>query len=240
MGVDLTIIGKHSIPFKGKEIKNKSKVIDLLNFLELEKSKFIREKCILWNSAHLYLDDWGRTFRKRCNKELERSIRIRSWKFEDYEEDDWYSNSLRYHIEGPFGLNLEINKYFFELSIFVGRYYHWFNTGVDFDIRWREKWRMIVHDITTILGGDFVTYFPDNAVELSGYLPTEFFYDSDEMSEKNAKKIKKLEHVLDIISEQYSKPQTLTEADKNFTTIYEAPFVIDRFENLNKTIKYDY
>jgi hypothetical protein len=61
MGVNLIITGKHSIPFKNKEIKDKSKIIDLLNSLKLEESKFLREKCILWHSAYLYFDDgYGR------------------------------------------------------------------------------------------------------------------------------------------------------------------------------------
>lgn len=259
MGVDLTIIGKHSIPFKNKEIESRAQILDLLNSLELEKSEFLKEMCKLWNSGPKYSDYSKHGFskkyakeleeadekrRKANEKELERCLKIHSWNFGDYGryedyDDDYCSDSKHYFLEGTYGLSIEINKHFFEISIWVGRYYHWFKTSDDYDVLWREKWRMIVYKITNILGGNYVMYLPDNAFELSAYVPTNYCFPKD-IEEYYKTEIKDLDQYVVFISEKYSKPLTLAEADKIFDERYEngeCPFVLDRFEDFDKTLK---
>ena len=135
-------------------------------------------------------------------------------------------------------MGLEINKHFFKLSIFVSRYWFWFKTSDDYDVLWREKWRLIVYKIANILGGDYVMYFPDNAFELSGYLPANFCFPKD-IEEHYKTKIKDLDQFVSLISKEYSNLLTLAEADKIFVESYEnneCPFVLDRFEDLDKTL----
>ena len=254
MGVDLTIIGKHSIPFKNKEIESRAQILDLLNSLELEKSEFLKEMCKLWNSGPKYCDYSKHGFtkkyakeleeadekrRKANEKELERCLKIHSWNFGDYGryedyDDDYCSDSKHYFLEGTYGLSIEINKHFFEISIWVGRYYHWFKTSDDYNVLWREKWRMIVYKITNILGGNYVMYYPD----LSIYLPSNYCFPK-EMEEHFQTEIKNLDQVIELISEKYSNPLTLVEADKIFKEkkSIDEPFVVDRFEDLDKTLK---
>jgi hypothetical protein len=254
MGVDLTIIGKHSIPFKNKKIESMARILDLLNSLELEKSEFLKEMCKQWYSGPQYRDytEWGynkkdakkheeadEKRRKANEEELERCLKIHSWNFEDYDDDDYYSDSKRYYLEGTCGLTININKHFFEVSIFVNRYYHWFKTGDDYDVLWREKWRLIVYKITNILGGDYVMYFPDNNDELEIYIPDSYHFPK-EMEEHFKTKIENLDQLVELISERHSKPIALVEADKVFVERYEnnnCPFVLDRFEDLDKTLK---
>ena len=224
------------MPFKNKEIESKSQIVDLLNSLKLEESEFLIEKRKIWNSAHLY-NDWGEGFRKKNEEELERSLKIHSWNFGNYwniedSEDDYCTDSKHYYLEGPYGLDLEINKYFLEISIWVNRYYQWFNISKDFDVLWREKWRLIVFEIINILGGDYVMYFPDTSI----YLPRNYCFPT-EMEEYFKTGIKDLDQVVELISEKHSKPLTLAEADKMFETSDEDLFVIDRFDDIDKTLK---
>jgi len=142
-------------------------------------------------------------------------------------------------LTGTYGLGLEINKHYFEISIFVNRYWNWFKTDENYDALWREKWRLIVYEITKILGGDYVLYFPDNAFELSAYLPCNFYFPKDIEKHYNTE-IKDLDQFVYFISEKYSKPLALAEADKIFVEKYEnneCPFVVDKFEDLDKTLK---
>ena len=232
MGVDLTIIGNHSIPFRNKEIESKTNIVDLLNSLKFEESEFLIGKRKLWNSAHLYSDVWGEEFRRRNEEELERCLKIHSWQFKDYEDDNYCSDSKHYSLVGPYGLNLQMNKYFFDISIWVSRYHNWFNTKEDYDVLWRDKWRFIVYKVTNILGGNYVIYLPD----ISMYSPIDYCFPK-EMEEHLQVDIKDLDHLIKVISEKHSKPIKLAEADKMFNKSHKELFVIDKFEDLDKTLK---
>jgi hypothetical protein len=241
MGKDLVIIGKSSVSFRNKEIENKSRIIDLLNSLKLENSEFLKEMCIKWNSPNSYYSQHMKgkqyeEYKKQKEQELERCLKVLSWQFSEYEDDEYCYDSKQYYLEGPYGLNLEINKYFFEVSIWIGRYFHWFNTNDDYNVLWREKWRLIIYKITNILGGEYVMYFPDNASDISIYLPCDYCFPK-EMEEHLKADIKDLDQVVELISERYSQPINLAEADKLFEIRDKDPFVIDRFEDLDKTLK---
>ena len=233
MGKDLVIIGKHSIPFKNKEIERKSNVIDLLNSLKLENSEFLLEMCKTWNSS---FKNENEKIRKEEEQELERCLKIFSWKFTELEDDECCFDSKQYILEGPYGLDLELNKYFFVFHIWIGRYYQWFDKKDTYALLWREKWRLIISKITNILGGDYAMYFPDNMSDLSIYLPWDYYF-PNEMVEHLKTEIKDLDQVVEVISERYSKPITLTEADKMFEERKKDPFVVDRFEDLDKTLR---
>ncbi|MCL2074794.1 MAG: hypothetical protein FWH18_12820 [Marinilabiliaceae bacterium] len=241
MGVDLIIVGKHSIPFKSKEIESKSQIVGLLNSLKFEESEFLIESRKIWNSAHLH-SDWGEEFQRKNEEELARCLKIRSWQFYshdryDYEDDDYCPHTRHYFLEGPYGLELGINKFFFEIDIWVNRYHHWFKANDDYNVLWREKWRQVVYKVTSILGGDYVMYFPDSSYKLSGYLPCQWFF-TDVMQEYLQTPNIGLDKYVEIISERYAKPITLAKADKIFAyDLEKTPFIVDRFEDLDKTLK---
>ena len=233
MSVDLSIIGKHSIPFNNRELKNKLSLLELLNSLELEKSNFLKEMCITWNTSYIHHKSEAS---KREKEELERCLKINSWKIEFEETDNCWSDSINYELEGPYGLKLELNKYYFEVSIWIGRYYQWFVKEEDYHSAWREKWRLIIHKITTILGGDYVLYFPDNMSDLSSYWPRNFFFPND-MGEYLKANINNLDQAVEAISKTYTEPITLSQADKIFERNNKDPFVVDKFEDLDKTLE---
>jgi len=239
MAVDLWIMGNHSRPFNGRKIENKSKVIDLLNSLQLEKSEFLIDALKKWftpNAEYYKLcvdEKYYEKLSKERNEKLEKYLKIQSWSVSEEEENNLDSN--QYFFEGPYGLDVEINKYFFWISIWIGRYRFWFNSSENYDVQWREKWRLIVYKITNILGGNYVMYFPDNMSGLDEYLPSNFF--PKEKGEEYQHEVNDLEQLVEIISEKYSKPLTLLEADKMFEKRKIDPFVIDRFEDLDKTLK---
>ncbi|MBZ4674683.1 MAG: hypothetical protein ACOYU1_09500 [Bacteroidota bacterium] len=232
MSVDLSIIGNHSMRFKEKEIADKSYLLELLNSLRLENSEFLKEMCIEWNSLYKYEK---RKMSKKEKQKLENCLNIKGWKIDEYKDDDYCYDSLHYYLEGPYGLRLEINRYYFELSIWVGRYYHWFTRKEKEDILWREKWRLIIYKITNILGGKYVMYFPDNMSDLSAYWPCNYTFPK-EMAEYFHREINDLNQVIQLISENYDKPLTLKEADRMYETMDKDPFVIDYFEDLDKTL----
>ena len=111
-------------------------------------------------------------------------------------------------------------------------YYHWFNTDDDFDVRWRDKWRLIISKITNILGGDYVIYIAD----VSAYSPHNYCFPK-EMEEQLQIEIKNSDQLVSIISEKLTKFQTLAEADKKHSNNEKKFFVIDRFDDLDKTLK---
>ncbi len=108
MAVELTVIGNHSIAFRNLEIEDKSKLIDLLNSLRLEDSAFIKEM-----------------FNKWYPNERQYNLKTNSWRF--IEEDSKMMSpcpyAKRHKLVGPFGLQFDINKYFFVFD------------------RWRCGWR---------------------------------------------------------------------------------------------------
>lgn len=234
MGVALSIIGKHSVPFSNGELKDKSSFIDLLNSLELGKSEFLKEMCISWNTS--YIHHKGEAARRE-KEQLERCLKMESWKIEFEEVDNCCSDdSMHYELEGPYGLTLELNNYYFEISIWIGRYYQWFVKDEDDHISWREKWRLIIYKITNILGGDYVLYFPDSMSDLSCYWPRNFSFPK-EMEEDLHCNIKNLDQAVEAISKIYTEPITLSEADKTHERKNKDPFVVDKFEDLDKTLE---
>lgn len=197
MGVQLTVIGDHSIAFRNLEIEDKSKLIDLLNSLKLEDSVFIKE-----------------AFSKRYPKESEYNLkRNNSWHF--IEEDEEMMSPCPYvkvyTLEGPFGLELDINKYFY---VFDRWRFDWTTWHVPSDKTARNEWRKIFSKISAILGGHYVMYFPDNLVggELANYSPDNWCF-PDEMEDYFKVQIKDLNHLIEFISENWHKPMTVAEAD---------------------------
>lgn len=240
MSVDLWIFGNHSISFKGRKIENSSSVIDLLNSLEFEKSEFLIERCkdYFTPDAEYYKSNFGEeyydNYAKKRKEILERFLKKQSWSV--YEDAETGYDSEEYEFEGPCGLRVKINKYFTMISIWVWRYSFWWSySSENFDFQKREKWRFIISQITNILGGDYVMYFPDNMSDLDVYLPTNYF--PKELNKKSQEDVRDLEQLVKIISEKYSKPLGLLEADQLFNELEIDPFVIDRFEDLDKTIK---
>lgn len=233
MGVSLSIIGNHSIYFKGKKISEKISLLRLLDSLELENSQFLKEMCIVWNSSYKFMNSEISTTEQH---ELERCLNIKNWNIHENKFDYFWNNSKNYTLEGPYGLSLEINKYYFELSIWIGSYYQWFSIKEKEAVLWREKWRFIIYRITSILSGKYVMYFPDTISELSAYWPCNFKFPKG-MAKYLNKEINGLDQAIEVISEIYSKPLTLTEADRVYDRMDKDPFVVDYFEDLDKTLK---
>jgi len=239
MSVNLWIFGNHSIPFKDRKIENSSNVIALLNSLEFEKSEFLIERCKEWFTPDVeyYKSNFGEeyyeNFAKEEKKLLDRYINKKSWSV--YEDEDSEYDSDEYDFEGPYGIEVTIHKYFFWISILIGRYSHWWSDSKFYDFLMREKWRLIIYKIVNILGGDYVMYFPSNITDLDIYLPSNFF--PKELKKQSQEDVKDLEHLVKIISDKYSRPLSLLEADRIFSKLEKVPFVIDRFEDLDKTLR---
>jgi len=241
MGVDLVIIGNHSIPFKNKGLEDKSKLADLLNSLKLEESEFIREMGERWNSPNEYhreimSKNSYEKYEIEANQRLEQVFNIHSWKIIDYDDEysdeDRHTDSKEYELEGPFGLELYINKYFFEFSIWGYRWSSWFMGN---DVIRRDEWRQIISEISTILGGNYVMYFPDSLLDFADYAPRNYYFPK-EMEEHFQTEIKDLDQAIEVISQKWSKPMTLAEGDKEYQEGDKTPFIIDKFEDLNKTL----
>jgi hypothetical protein len=162
------VYGNHNIPFEGKEVKDKEMLISQLDSLQLENSSFLSEMCKKWHSPLGYCESWDR----REQEHLAESLKIQSWSVIN-EEDDWFPHSLLYTLIGPYGIEIEISKDFMFISPWVGRYHHWFDAEED-GIEWRDTWRFLISLLLKSIGGDRALYFPDNMLELSKYLPTEY------------------------------------------------------------------
>jgi hypothetical protein len=216
MSVVLWIYGNHSIPFKQKEIKNKTQVLDLLNSLHVENSDFINEMCKKWHSPLGYDKDWD----IKREKQFEQYSKIKFWNYDD--EDDYYNHTKEYTLIGPFGLEIEITRYYLFISPWIGRYHFWYDVIDKEKIEWRDTWREIIYKIINILGGNTALYFPDNMSDLSAYLPTEY-------------NMPEFDRLVEIIRKEYRPVFT---SFKKATDLYikdkleNDPFVIDRFEDL--------
>lgn len=228
MGVDLSIIGKHSVQFNKSELTNKYSLVEKLNSLRFENSEFLEQMCTTWNTSYKSLNNQTSRDEK---VELERCLKIKKWEIIYEDVDDCWSDSTNYELEGPYGLILYLNKYYFEISIWIGRYYQWFKRKDDNHVFWRDSWRQIIYKITIALGGDYVLYFPDNNYELSKYWPRNFSFPKG-MEEELHCNLKNLDHAVEAISKIYTIPITLSDADKTFERNDKAPFVVDRFEDI--------
>ena len=211
MGVDLVIIGNHSIPFKNGEIEDKAKLIELLDSLDLDLFKFIYEIRKKW-SSHLY-----------------------SWKFLDgddrYTLENQHFETKQYDFEGPFGLLLYINKYYFEFNIGY-RESAWFMAKDE--IR-RDEWRKIIYEVSNVLGGDYVMYFPDNLLsDFARYYPGEYSFPK-EMAEHFKTEFNDLDEYIEFMSREYAKPVGLAEGDREYMEGDKHPFIIDRFEDIGNS-----
>ena len=218
MSVQLTVIGNHSIAFRNLEIEDKSKLIDLLNSLRLEDSVFLKE-----------------LFNKRYPEKSEYNSKINSWRFieEDSEMISPCPNFKEYELEGPFGLELDINKYYYVFDRWRCDWIPWFMPS---DKTERNEWRKIFSKVSGILGGHYVMYFPDNLLggDFALYSPDNWCF-PDEMENHFQTQIKDLNQVIEFISEKWAKPMTLAEGDIECQEGDKTPFVIDQFEDLNET-----
>ncbi|MCK9500100.1 MAG: hypothetical protein GX793_05720 [Bacteroidales bacterium] len=217
MAVELTVIGNHSIAFRNLEIKDKSKLIDLLNSLKLEDSVFIKE-----------------IFNKWYPNERQYNLKSNSWRFveEDSEIMSPCPDSINYELEGPFGLQLEINKYFFVFDRWRCGWSPWFMAS---DKTERNEWRKIFSKASNILGGHYVMYFPDNLLggDLAYYSPDNWCF-PNEMEEYFQIQIKDLNHLIEFISEKWDKPMSLAEGVIEYQEGDKVPFIIDKFEDLDE------
>ncbi|NLA25443.1 MAG: hypothetical protein GX879_10805 [Bacteroidales bacterium] len=217
MSVYLTIIGNHSIPFKNKELEDKSKLIDLLNSLKLEESSFLKEELTVRYSSN-----------KHCNSSFY------SWSFIENEDDYSVpcSDSEHYELKGPFGLELEINKHFFVFDRWRYSWYYWF---IESNEIFLKEWRQIISKTSKILGGDYVMYFPDNLLggDLANYSPDNWAFPKG-IEANFQTKIKDLNQLIEFISQQWSKPFTFAEGYKEYLEGDKVPFILDRFEDLDK------
>lgn len=214
MGVDLTVLGDHSIAFRDLEIEDQSKLIDLLNSLKLEDSVFLKE----------YFNKW-------YPDESEYNSKINTWRFiEDSEMNRSYPNFKEFHFEGPFGLELDINKYYYVFDRWRCDWSPWFMKS---DKTERNEWRKIFSKVSAILGGHYVMYFPDNLLggDFALYSPDNWFF-PDEMENHFQTQMKDLNQVIEFISENWAKPMTLSEGDIEYWEGDKTPFIIDRFEDL--------
>jgi hypothetical protein len=227
MGKDLRIIGNHSIRFKGRKMQNTDKIIANLNALHLEKSEFLKDMCKIWNSSFAYLNDENA---KREKEELEEALKTLSWSIREIDNMEFNSQSTEYFLQGTFQLNVKIEKHFFEIFIWIGRYWHWFRNDVDHN-NWQTNWRLIIYKILKVFGGNYVIYFPDNASDICSYLPMDYDF-PEEMEEYLEKKISNLDDLVEIISQDYEEPISLSDAIEQFEGRCNDPFVIDYFEDL--------
>lgn len=233
MGSTLSIIGNHSVQFNNSALRDASVVIERLNSLELDKSGFLNEMCIAWHTSIMNLN--ADTSSKE-NSKLERCLELKEWKILYIDDDNLLTDSTCYELEGPYGLILDLNKYYFEFSIWIGRYFQWFMREGDDNMLWREKWRQIIYRITHVLGGDYVLYFPDSNYDLSYYWLCNFSFPQG-MENTLKCNIKNLDQAVEAISNLYAEPITLTEADRVFDKDNEVSFVVDRFDDLDKTLE---
>jgi hypothetical protein len=107
MSVVLWAYGNHSIVFNGKEIADKQDVLNRLNSLRFEESKFILEMCKRWHSPLGYSEEWD----LHQKEDLERDLQVRTWSLV-FEDDDYLSHTNEYAFLGPYGLEIEITKYY--------------------------------------------------------------------------------------------------------------------------------
>jgi hypothetical protein len=228
MGVRLSIIGKHKIPFKNREIQDIQVLFNLLISLKLEKSNFLNEMFITWYTSDNFSEEEIHNNLKIAS-ETKRSNSL-FWQIQDIYEN-YCSESLHYCIKGPYGLTLELNQYYFNIDILINSYYNWFTLQTEDDFQWRENWRLIVCKIAKAFGGSFVLYFPDSLVDLSFFWPCNYCF-PNEMADVLRCSINDLDQLIEVISENYSKPMSLRQADKLFCNMGKEPFVIDRFDDL--------
>jgi hypothetical protein len=217
MSVVLWVYGNHSIAFNGKGIADKQDVLNRLNSLKFEESEFILEMCKRWHSPLGYSEEWD----LRQKENLERDLQIRTWRLV-FEENDYMSHTNEYEFLGPYGLEIEITKYYIFIYPWIGRYHYWYYVKEKETVKWRDAWRLIIYRIIHVLGGDRALYFPDNMSDLSSYLPTE--YDMPEFDQ-----------LIRIISTEYSPSFTsLAEASQKYIAdeLDKDPFVIDKFEDI--------
>lgn len=228
MGVSLSIIGNHQIQFKNREIQDISGFFKLLSSLRLQESEFLNEMFIIWYTSDSFSEE-----------EIHNALKIASetkhtmnffWEVQEIYEN-YCSESLHYCIKVPYGLTLKLNQYYFEINILINSYYHWFAPLKEDDFQWRENWRLIVYKITKALGGSYVLYFPDSMVDLSNYCPLNYCF-PNEMADVLRFSISDLDQLTQQISNKYSKPISLSQADKIFSKMEKEPFVIDRFDDL--------
>jgi hypothetical protein len=217
MSVVLWIYGNHSIAFNGKDMTNKQNVIDRLNSLKFEDSKFLMKMCKQRYSPLEYSKEWD----LQRQKQLEHDLQIRSWNL-SYEEEDYFPHTNEYEFVGPYGLEIEITKYYIFISPWIGRYHYWYDVKDEEAVKWRDTWRSVICRIIRVLGGDSALYFPDNMSDLSSFLPAE--YDMPDFNQ-----------LVQIISKEYASPFTsFAEAAKRYIddTLDNDPFVIDKFEDI--------
>ncbi len=94
---------------------------------------------------------------------------------------------------------------------------------------------MVVYKITRALGGTYVAYYPDNMSALDDYIPGNYDFPK-EVSKVFKAKINDLDDLIAFTSGHYARPLTLAQADEAFAHADKSLFVVDRFEDLDKSL----
>jgi len=222
MNIGLWIYGNHSIAFNEKKMSSIQEVLNRLNLLKLENSEWLMEMC---KQRHSPIGDekWD----KRINEKLNYDMQIRSWRM-TIEDNMFVPNSNLYTFDGPFGLYMEISKYYVFIHPWVPHYHLWYWTEKKENIEWRDTWRLIIYQIIDALGGDSALYFPDSLSELSNYLPIEY-------------NMPKFNQLVQIVFEKYTPCFTsFSEATRCYmeNALEHDPFVVDKFEDIETIVKH--
>jgi len=220
MNIELWVYGNHSIAFNGKEMSNKQEVLNRLNLLKLEDSEWLLEMCKQRHSP-LGEEKWDRFFKEK----LDYRMQIRSWRM-TIEDDKCISCSNLYVFDGPFGLYIEISKYFVFIHPWVPQHHLWYWTENKENIEWRDTWRYTIYQIISALGGDSAMYFPDSVSNLSKYLPSKY-------------NMKNFNQLVQGIIEKYTPCfNSFSEAARKYMDkeLDNDPFVVDKFEDIENNV----
>lgn len=233
MGISLEIIGNHTLPFEGRELQDVEAVLNKLNALNLQYSSFLKESVM-----QCFAPEDGGSDSDKANdrKRLEYALKKRSWTVHEFIEEFAHTESLEYYFMAPFDLDLYITKHFLDFIIPVNRYYQWFIKHDDESFAWREKWRMYIYLVSQALGGSYVMYFPDQSFDLCRYSPTEYDFPVG-INKKFKCNIKNLSEWAEYVDHHYGMAISLSEADEDYPKRGNSPFVIDYFDDLDKSIQ---
>jgi hypothetical protein len=159
MGIDLCILGNHTIEFSGKTfLELYSEIKHKLDNMSIENYTYIKYAKLLWDNGEVY-----------GVEEMEKIKQKKEWTVEDDYAVENFNEDGTIEFYGPLNLEIDFTKYYISFGDPPYRYKSWF----EFESIHQNEWRKYLYYVVHYFGGDRVIYLPDSGIPSSEFA----FYD---------------------------------------------------------------
>jgi hypothetical protein len=191
MGIDLCILGNHTIDFNGKNFEELFSEIKLkLDNIKLNNYIYIKYAKLLWDNGNIYGEE-----------EINKISQKKEWTgYDDCSPSD-FNEYGKIEFYGPLNLEIDFSKNYITFWDPPYRYKSWFEVEYIHQNEWRKYLYQVIH----VFGGNKVIYLPDSGIPSSAFA----YYDGtfEELENNLKREYGESKNELNKITNEYYYPE---------------------------------